>query len=68
MFGAAIPTFNLRGKKDVKTSVGACASIIIIVLTLLFALLKFEHLTHKKNPMISTNTSSLGPYARYNTG
>ena len=40
MFGAQVPTFNIRGKDVVKTSAGACASIIISVLTLIYALLK----------------------------
>ena len=29
MFGAPIPTFNFRGREDVKTSAGASASVII---------------------------------------
>ena len=68
MFGAHVPTFNIRGRSVVKTSFGACASILILVLTLLFALLKLQYLVEKKNPTISTNTSILDGSERFNTG
>ena len=59
MFAAQVPNFNIRGRKKVKTSAGVCASIFIIVLTLLFGLLKLQHLVMRNNPSIVTNTSSL---------
>ena len=50
MFGAPIPNFNMRGRAEVKTSRGACISIVIFTLTLLFGLLKLQHLFLRKNP------------------
>ena len=44
MFGVQVPTFNIRGIEVVKTSAGACASLLIILLTLMFAILKLLHL------------------------
>ena len=55
MFGARIPSFHLRGKSNMKTNMGATASISILLITLLFALIKFEHLVSKRNPSILTN-------------
>ena len=55
-FGEDVPGFNLRGKKKVTTSMGACASVVMIILTLLFALLKLKHLLGNTNPIIITNT------------
>ena len=68
MFGAEVPSFNIRGRHTVKTSAGACASITIIILTFLFALIKLQHLVEKKNPTISTNESSLKEGERFDTG
>ena len=68
MFGAQVPSFNLRGRDVVKSSAGACASIVILLLTLAFALLKFKNLVEKKNPTVMTNTSSLENGTRFNTG
>ena len=41
MFGAPMPSLHIRGEPVVKTSAGACISIIVIGLTSLFALIKF---------------------------
>ena len=55
MFGQPMPGFNINGRSVVKTSFGACVSTIILVLTGMFALLKFRHLVEHKNPSLSTN-------------
>ena len=68
MFGAQVPTFNLRGREDVKTSAGALASMVIIVLTFLFGLLKLQYLVERKNPSIVANTRNLAFGERFNTG
>ena len=68
IFVAKIPSFNLRGKSEVKTSSGASASILIFMLTFIFALLKLQHLVLKKNPTIMTNTSDLAEGERFNMG
>ena len=44
MFGVEVPNINIRGEKIVKTSAGACASVLVIIFTLIFALLKIEQL------------------------
>ena len=49
-FGESVPGFNVRGDDEVKTRVGGCCSIIIAALVLLFATIKFSHLTSKYNP------------------
>ena len=55
MFGAPVPNINVRGRVEVKTSFGACISMVIFTVTLIFALLKLEHLYQRKNPSITTN-------------
>ena len=40
MFGARVPSFNLRKQETVNTSFGAVTSITITLLTFMFALLK----------------------------
>ena len=53
MFGRPIIGFNVRGQKDVKTNVGAFATMVIAIIVLLFACIKFIELNDKKNPVIS---------------
>ena len=54
-FGDPIPSFNLRGETEVKTSIGACLSIIVSICTLAFSLIKLEHLVTRKNPALVMN-------------
>ena len=68
MFGAPVPNFNMRGRTEVKTSCGACTSMVIFTLTLLFGIIKMEHLALRKNPSITTNTSPLEAGERFDTG
>ena len=44
MFGAPMPTLNVKGKTDVKTMIGGLMSVLILGLTFAFALLKFQHM------------------------
>lgn len=67
MFGAKIQTFNMRGRTKINTSCGACVSIMIFILTLIFALVKLEHLVERKNPSVTTNLSALEAGTRFNT-
>ena len=54
MFGANLPTLNIRGELSIKTYTGGLASMVIMVITLFFAILKLQHLLmKKKNPTIS---------------
>ena len=68
MFGAPIPNFNMRGRAEVKTSCGACFSMVIFTLTLLFGMLKLQHLALHKNPSITTNTIPLEAGERFDIG
>ena len=61
MFAEHVPTFTLRGKETIRTGTGSFCSIIIIVLTFMFGLVKLEHLIEKKNPMITANEENLEP-------
>ena len=42
IFGADVPTFNIKGQAKVKTACGACISMLIFILTLLFALINYS--------------------------
>ena len=48
------PTFTLKGKAEVRTSVGALLSIAMMSISFLFALLKLTHLMARKNPLVNT--------------
>ena len=68
MFGAHFPNVNLRAQAEVKTSCGACTSMLIFTVTLLFGILKLEHLALRKNPSISTNNNPLEAGERFEIG
>ena len=50
LFGAAVPGNNVRGESDIKTSTGACISIIVMALATMFALLKLEFMLLRDRP------------------
>ena len=52
-FGQEIPSFNLKGETRVNTLCGGVITVIILSLTLAFAILKGIHLLHRKNPTIN---------------
>ena len=54
MFGAPLPSFNLKGKEKVRTYGGGCMSLSIIYVTFLYATLKLQHLLSKHNPSVNT--------------
>ena len=68
MFGSELPKFNINGKAKVTTLTGAFGSIVILAMTLMFALLKLEHMINRKNPLISRNIESLDGEEIYDTG
>ena len=59
MFGQLMPTFNIRGKSKKQTPAGACCSILILMLTFVFGLLKLEHMLKRKNSAITTLTEGI---------
>ena len=52
MFGAPMPSLHIRGEPVVKTSAGACISIIVIGLTSLFALIKLQFMLTRSSPEV----------------
>ena len=54
MFGSPIVGFSVRGQSSIKTNVGAFLSMVISIIVLLFAAIKFIELSDKKNPVISS--------------
>ena len=59
IFSGSLPSFSIGGKTSVQTSVGAFGSIIILVLTFSFSLLKMQHLVIRRNPLLATNSEVL---------
>ena len=57
MFGAPAPTMNISRETKVRTSAGVVSSILVLLLTFLYALLKLEHMVERKNPSLTTNTT-----------
>ena len=41
MFGEPLPTFNIKGKSEVRTHCGGCLSMALIFTVIMFATLKF---------------------------
>ena len=53
MFGKPVPAFNIKGKTSVTSRMGGCASLLIIILSLSMAAVKFSHLIGKHNPSLA---------------
>ena len=59
LFGAPLPTFNVKGDTEVRTPTGGCLSLIISLLTFAFSLVKLQDLiTHKNPTLIETEVPS----------
>ena len=52
MFGAPLPSFNLQGADAVKTNIGGCITLLIMIITLLFGLRKIQEMLMRRNPEI----------------
>ena len=65
MFGKTLPTFNMHGKTKKQTIVGACCSILILILTFIFGILKLEHMITRKNPMMQRLTANIDTKESY---
>ena len=52
LFSHTLPSFNIHGDHKVRTSLGGMLSLMTIFTTILFSLLKLQHLLEKKNPSI----------------
>ena len=53
MFGAKVPTFNIKGQTKVHTVTGGILTSILGIIFFSYALLKLTHLMNKKNPLIA---------------
>ena len=53
MFDQPIPSFNLKGKAGVQTSLGGTLTFLIMLIMLLYAALKFIQLIEKDNPTVA---------------
>ena len=53
MFGSDLPTFNLGGQEKITTYPGGVLSLLITVVMMSYAFMKFNHLIDKHNPNIS---------------
>ena len=50
MFAAPVPNFNLRGRTEVRTLIGALTSLIILTFTILYGILKLQIMLLRKRP------------------
>ena len=58
-FGEPVPGFNVKGQDMVTTRSGGVVTLIIAVMVLLYAALKFTHLTTRYNPQMSSYLQDL---------
>mmetsp|Transcript_35495 Transcript_35495/g.43460 ORF Transcript_35495/g.43460 Transcript_35495/m.43460 type:complete len:199 (-) Transcript_35495:1675-2271(-) len=54
LFGVPLPAFNVEGETRVTTYAGCFASLLVLALTLLFAMLKLRQLVSRQNPFVNT--------------
>ena len=52
MYGLPMPGFNIEGEQVMTTNTGGVVSVMIIYVTLLFAILKFVNMLNKENPTV----------------
>ena len=43
-----------------KSCTGGCASVVVLILTSIFGLIKIQHMAARKNPAIISNNTPLG--------
>ena len=55
MFGASLPPFNIGGESQVRTCPGGVLSLIAMLLTFMFAVLKMQQFFEKSGPSIVQN-------------
>ena len=55
-FGKEVPRINIKGETAINTPVGGCLTILTILTTLVYALIKLDMLYERSNPTISGAT------------
>lgn len=63
-----MPGFTLDKQSEVKTLVGGLVSLVIMSTTLLFAMVKWEHMNEYKSPSITAFSQTVEEGARFNPG
>ena len=53
-FETQLPSFTLQGKRTIQSSLGAFCSMMVAVVVLLYASIKFIHLKDRHNPGIAS--------------
>lgn len=54
MFREPLPMFNINGHTHVRTYCGGLVTLAIVCVLFLYAVLKFQHLMSKHNPVVNT--------------
>ena len=54
LFSEALPNFNIAGRNSVQTNAGGCASLFIVVVTILFVAQKLQIMLLRKDKIVST--------------
>ena len=49
-----MPSFSVRGEHKMRSCTGGLATLSILCIALIFAMLKFKHMMEFKNPSIAT--------------
>ena len=50
MYAAPVPRFNIEGRESIMTCTGTVLTIGVILLTLVFAIVKFQQLMNERSP------------------
>ena len=58
-FASPVPSFYIDKRDTITTSVGAISSILILIVTFMFALIRFEILASRKNPNLTNYEETL---------
>ena len=53
MYGAPIPSFNMRGESAVQTHAGGFISLVIFFVTTIFCLVKLADMIQRQNPAVT---------------
>ena len=59
-FGEPLPSFNIKGKDHVYTLGGGVITMLITIVVLAYAAVKFEHLTSRYSPNMSSYLTDIG--------
>ena len=65
LFGTQVPSFKLQGKNEIKSLVGAFASLLLIGLTFMYGVAKLQEMLLRKYMDISTNSVELDQSVSY---